>query len=67
MLVSRESTSDGTGADYLTIKFNERTETAHRTIEKVLKRDGKHVTGLYLMVDPDDEQKEGQDYRIFFG
>jgi hypothetical protein len=44
--------------------FNERAQAAHRTIEKALKRGGEHVTGLFLMIEPDDECASGQDYRI---
>ncbi len=44
--------------------FNERARTAHQKIEKELKRNGEHVTGLFLMIDPDQECATGQDYRI---
>jgi hypothetical protein len=44
--------------------FNSRVQSAHKKIEKALKRGGEHVTGLFLMVEPDDERVEGQDYRL---
>jgi len=44
--------------------FNERAHAAHRKIEKELKRNGEHVTGLFLMIDPDEECGSGQDYRV---
>ena len=44
--------------------FNERAQAAHRKIEKALKRGGEHVTGLFLMINPDDECASGHDYRI---
>lgn len=44
--------------------FNERARAAHQKIEKELKRNGEHVTGLFLMIDPDQECATGQDYRI---
>jgi hypothetical protein len=44
--------------------FNSRVQAAHKKIEKALKRDGEHVTGLFLMIDPDDERVEGEDYRL---
>jgi hypothetical protein len=44
--------------------FNSRVQAAHKKIEKALKRGGEHVTGLFLMIDPDEEREEGQDYRL---
>jgi hypothetical protein len=44
--------------------FNARAQAAHRTIEKALKRGGEHVTGLFLMIEPDEERAAGEDYRI---
>jgi hypothetical protein len=44
--------------------FNERARAAHQKIEKELKRNGEHVTALFLMIDPDAECDPGQDYRI---
>lgn len=45
--------------------FNERLRAAHRKIDKALKRGGEHVTGLFLMIDPDEEQPVDRDYRLF--
>ncbi len=44
--------------------FNERAQESLRRIEKELKRSGEHVTGLFLMIDPDEERGEGESYRI---
>ncbi len=44
--------------------FNERAQAAYRKIEKELKRSGERVTGLFLMIDPDDELEAGESYRI---
>jgi hypothetical protein len=44
--------------------FNERAQAAYRKIEKELKRSGEHVTGLFLMIDPDEERDAGESYRV---
>jgi hypothetical protein len=44
--------------------FNERVQAVHRKIEKELKRSGEHVTGLFLMIDPDEESGAGESYRV---
>jgi hypothetical protein len=44
--------------------FNSRVQAAHKKIEKALKRGGENVTGLFLMIDPDDERGETQAYRL---
>lgn len=44
--------------------FNERARESYRKIEKELKRSGEPVTGLFLMIDPDEERDAGEGYRI---
>lgn len=44
-------------------EFNERARAACKKIEKELKRDGEHVTGLFLMIDPDRELAADVEYR----
>jgi hypothetical protein len=44
-------------------EFNERTRASYKKIEKELKRDGEHITGLFLMIDPDRELGADEDYR----
>ena len=44
--------------------FNDRAAAAQRKIEKELKRSGEHVTGLFLMIDPDEERSAGEGYRV---
>ena len=45
-------------------EFNERARAAYKKIEKELKRDGEHVTGLFLMIEPDRELVAAEDYRV---
>ncbi len=44
--------------------FNERAQAAYRKVEKELKRSGEHVTGLFLMIDPDEERAPEDSYRV---
>lgn len=45
--------------------FNERVASADKRVEKQLKNEhAKHITGLFLMLDPRDECDEGKDYRL---
>jgi hypothetical protein len=45
--------------------FNERVSAADKKIENQLKKaHAKHVTGLFLMLDPRHECEDGQDYRL---
>ena len=44
--------------------FNERRADASKKIEKVLKKHGRSITGIFLALDPNDELAEGESYRV---